>query len=140
MQIQPISSWHEHVLAGRKYLKAARKGRARPAVFNNELLFQMAAMAIENLMVGVCQYHQEMPGDHTLSGLLAALHPVCPMDRELADKIRAIESKEDMCALTAHHREPPNDADIKEILAVGGDVVVFVNRHTPWDRIIHTAA
>jgi hypothetical protein len=37
-------------------------------VFNNELIFQRAAMAIEKLMVGVFQYYHQMPFDHTLDG------------------------------------------------------------------------
>jgi hypothetical protein len=70
MQMQSITGWQDHILAGRQYLKTASKGLSRPAVFNNELIFQLAAMAIEKLMVGVCQYHQQMPVDHTLSGLV----------------------------------------------------------------------
>lgn len=131
MEIQSVTGWQDHILAGRRYLKAAQNGKARPAVFNNELVFQLAAMAIEKLIVGVSQYHHQMPNDHTLSGLVAGLAEVCPLEADLADRIKGIETMDDMCALSVDHRRPPGDDDIREILAVGREVVRFVDRHVP---------
>ena len=61
MQIPSITGWQEHILAGRDYLKTASNGFSRPAVFNNELIFQLAAMAIERLIVGMAHYHRQLP-------------------------------------------------------------------------------
>lgn len=133
MQIQSITGWHDHIQAGSQYLKTASNGLYRRAVFNNELIFQLAAMAIEKLMVGVCQYHRQMPTDHTLSGLVEALSEVCPIDAELADMIRRIEDIDDMCALTPVHREPPGDLDIQTILIVGHEVACFAKQNVPWE-------
>ncbi len=129
MQIQSISGWRAHIDDGRKYLKTATNGLSRPAVFNNELIFQLAAMAIEKLMVGLSQYHHRMPADHTLSGLAADLVSVCPVPLELVERINGIEVVDDMCALFPAHRISPGDPDIHEILAVGRDVEVFVDEH-----------
>jgi hypothetical protein len=131
MQFQSITGWNDHILAGRKYLNTATKGLKRPTVFNNELIFQLAAMGIEKLIVGVSQYHRQMPVDHTLSGLVEGLAAVCPMDAELVDRIKGVESIDDMCALTVAHRQPPGDAEIEETLAVGNAVVRFVDGHLP---------
>ena len=128
MLLQPFTDWQTHITAGRQYLQAAFNGRRRPAVFNNELIFQLAAMAIENLAVGLLHYHRKMPFDHTLFGLVVELAAVCPLDTTLAERIRRIEAMDDMCALTAEHRRPPKDALIREILAVGREVEHFVNR------------
>ena len=129
MPLQPITDWQDHIADGRQYLKTAVKGRHRPAVFNNELIFQLAAMAVEKLIVGLVQYHQQMPADHTLSGLLADLDAVCPLDARLAARIRRIEAVDDMCALTVKHREPPGNAAIQEILTVGREVERFVDHY-----------
>lgn len=131
MQLQSITGWSDHILDGRKYLQTATKGVKRPAVFNNELVFQLAAMGIEKLIVGVSQYHRQMPVDHTLSGLVEGLLEVCPMEAELVSRIKAVESMDDMCALTVAHRQPPGDAQIEETLAVGKAVVRFVDGHLP---------
>ena len=83
MEMPSITGWEGHLAQGLKYLRTARRGHHRPAVFNNELVFQLAAMGIEHLMAGMCQYHRQMPTDHTLSGLVTALAGVCPLDAEL---------------------------------------------------------
>jgi hypothetical protein len=131
MQISSITGWQDHVAGGRKYLKTANKGLSRPSVFNNELIFQLAAMAIEKLIVGVAQYHRQMPADHTLTGLVAELEPVCRLDSGLVERIRTIESADDMCTLSVRHRKAPDNEAIKEILAIGDAVAHFVDEHIP---------
>lgn len=131
MPEHPISGWQDHIVAGRQYLNAAGNGRRRPAVFNNELVFQMSAMAIEKLIAGLCQYHRRMPNDHTLTGLVAGLDTVCPMAPKLARRITLLEIRDDMCALSVSHRQPPSDTDIEEILSVGRAVSRFVDSHVP---------
>jgi hypothetical protein len=131
MQIQSFTGWQDHILAGRKYLKTASKGLSRPAVFTNELIFQLTALAIEKLIVGMCQYHRQMPLDHSLSGLVEALAPVCRLDDKLADRIKRIEQIDDMCALTPVNRNAPSDMEIQGILDVGRQVAGFTERHVP---------
>lgn len=61
MQIPSITGWQDHILAGCQYLKTASNGLSRRAVFNNELIFQLAVMAIEELMAG-CLCRQSKTG------------------------------------------------------------------------------
>jgi hypothetical protein len=140
MQILPISGWNDHVQSGCQYIQAARRGLSRPAVFNNELIFQLAAMGIEKIVAGLCQYHRQMPCDHTLSGLVAELAGVCPIDPTLVERINHIERRDDMCTLTPERRTPPSDADVQEVLAAGQAVVRFARRALPADNPQSTAA
>jgi hypothetical protein len=140
MQIQSITGWHDHVQSGYQYLDAARRGLSRPAVFNNELIFQLVAMGIEKIIAGLCQYHHQMPYDHTLSGLVAELDGVCPIEPELIQQIRQIECNDDMCTLDPERRTPPSDADVREVLAAGEAVVRFARRTLPADNPQSTAA
>jgi hypothetical protein len=132
MQIQSLTGWQDHIQAGRKYLNTANKGQSRPTVFNNELIFQLTALAIEKLIVGVCQYHRQMPLDHSLSGLVEALAPVCRLDDKLADRIKWIEQIDDMCALTPVNRNAPSAMEIQGILDVGRQVAGFAEQHVPF--------
>lgn len=140
MQISSITGWQDHIMAGCQYLKTANNGLSRRAVFNNELIFQLAAMAIEKLMVGVSQYHRQMPTDHTLSGLVEALAEVCPMDADLAAMIKRIEQIDDMCSLAPDHRVPPGDVDIQGILIAGHEVACFAKKHVPMGDMVFEAA
>lgn len=127
MSVQAISDWDDHITAGHNYLKTACNGLARPSVFNDELVFQLASMAIERLIVGLSQFHHRMPVDHTLSGLVAELAPICAIPKDLADRIRAIETIDDMCSLSPAQRIPPNQTAVQEVLAVGREVQDFVD-------------
>lgn len=120
-----VLDWQEHIDAGRKYLKTAGSGLARPSVFNNELIYQLTAMAVEKLLVGVFQYHHKLPADHTLDGLVDELALFCPLDRALADGIKALGRYDDMCPLIPVNRIVPDDMQIKAILAVGSQVAAF---------------
>jgi hypothetical protein len=124
--------WLEHVTTGRKYLQTACKGLDRPAVFNNVLIYHLAAMAIEKLLVGVWQYHRQMPADHTLDGLVDGLVGICPLDKDLADGIKHVGRFDDMCPISPPSRSIPNDMEIRSMLAVGKQVVAFAQRQTGW--------
>jgi hypothetical protein len=108
-------------------------GRRRAAVFNAELVFQLAAMGIENIMAGLCQYHRQMPTDHTLSGLVAALASVCPLDPDLARRIGLIEAKEDLCSLAAARKPAPDAELIEAILEAGQELADFAEQKIPFD-------
>lgn len=135
MLIQSISSWEENVLAGRKYLDTAVKGLDRPSVFNNELIFQLTAMAIEKMIVGMYQYHRHMPFDHTLSGLVEGLASVCPVEAGLAERIKQVEQIDNMCTLAPVRRTEPSVGDIQLVLAVGREVAGFVKQHLTVEEL-----
>ena len=120
--------WQEHITAGRKYLKTAGNGLARPAVFNNDLIYQLTAMAVEKMLVGVFQYYRKMPADHSLDGLVDELALLCPLDKGLADRVKFLGRFDDMCPLVPVNRSIPTDREIKTILAVGQQVAAFADR------------
>jgi len=117
--------WQAHISDGRKYLKTAGNGLGRPSVFNNELIYQLTAMAVEKLLVGVFQYHHKLPADHTLDGLVDELALFCPLDKALADGIKALGRYDDMCPLIPVNHIVPDDMQIRAILAVGSQVAAF---------------
>ena len=127
MDIESHLDWLEHITAGRKYLQTARNGLARPSVFNNKLIYHLTAMAIEKMLVGVFQYHRQMPEDHTLDGLVDGLAHLCPLDKDLADGIKGIGRFDDMCPLVPVKQRTPDDMEIKAMLAVGEQVAAFAD-------------
>ena len=88
MEIQSLRDWQQHFEEGQKLLKTASGGLKRPAVFNNELIYQLTAMAVEKLLVGLWQYHGELPADHTIDGLVDGLLPICPLSLSLAEQVK----------------------------------------------------
>ena len=127
MQIQSsVSGWQEHVTAGKQYLRTARRGVSRPAIFNNELIFQLAAMAIEKLAAGLSHFYGRMPEDETLSGLVMGLDNINPIDGALIRRIQKIGVVENICSLSVDQHPPPSKPDVDEILAVGQEIERYV--------------
>ena len=131
METAVMSGWEDHLNKGRAYLRTARNGRRRSAVFNGQLVFQLAALGIEHIMAGICQYHRRMPTDHTLSGLVAALAEVAPLDNDLARRICRLEIMEDLCALSAAPKPPPRDEQVALILDTAAALTRFAGQQIP---------
>jgi hypothetical protein len=125
MKQQSSLDWQDLIDTGCQYLKTARNGLQRPSVFNNELIYQLTAMAVEKLLVGVYQYHQKMPFDHTLEGLVDDLASICFLDKELGESIKGLGRFDNMCPLVPVQRSMPSDMQIRAMLAVGGQVADF---------------
>jgi hypothetical protein len=117
--------WREHFETGSSFLKTAGNGLDRPAVFTNELIYHLTAMAIENLLVGVWQFHRQMPVDHTLDGLVDGMAEFCPLKADLAQSIKDVGRFDDMCPLVPVRKNIPDDQEIRAVLAVGQQVAEF---------------
>ena len=133
-----ILDWRDHLEDGRQYLKTACNGRARPTVFTPELIYNLTAMAIEQLLVGLWQYHHQMPGDHTLEGLVDGLDSICPLEKELAEGVKALGRFDDMCPLVPVNRHLPTDLEIQGMLALARQVAAFAGQQVglPLDQFV----
>ena len=125
MKCKSSLDWQEHLEAGRRYLRAAVNGQARKSVFNNTLTHQLTAMAMEHLLVGVYYYHQKMPEDHTLDGLVDGMLSFCSMSSVLAAEIKSVGRYEELCPMVPVNPWVPNDMEIQAILSIGRRVAGF---------------
>ncbi len=105
-------------------------GRGRKSVFNNQLIYQLTAMAIEHLLVSVYQYHGQMPEDHTLDGLVEGLMSMELMHADLAESIKGVGRFDDMCPLLPVNPRVPDDMEIENMLVTGRQAVCFAKQHS----------
>ena len=122
--------WQVNMADGVRYLETAEGGLERPSVFNHELIYHLTAMAIEHLLAGLYHYHQQLPEDHTLDGMVDGLSTFCPLDRELAEGIKALGRFDDMCPLLPVNKRIPNRTEIKAVLGIGRQVELFAGSKT----------
>jgi hypothetical protein len=130
MKSNPITSWKEHMDTGQRYLKTAMNGRGRKSVFNNQLIYQLTAMAVEHMLVSVYQYHGQMPADHTLDGLVEGLTSMGLMHDDLAESIKGLGRFDDMCPLLPVNPRVPDDMEIETMMVTGRQVVGFAQQHS----------
>ena len=130
-----LMGWRDHILAGEQYLKTAHSGLARRVVFNNPLLVQISAMAIEKLLVGLSYYYGRMPTDHTLSGLVTAMDRFCPLDTRLSTAIRQLDRWENLCTLTPRPQRLPDDHDMETWLNTAQQLADFARSRLPTPTV-----
>ncbi|MFZ1984791.1 MAG: hypothetical protein WAU91_10290 [Desulfatitalea sp.] len=125
-----MNRWFEFILEGRHYLKTARNGHKRNTVFNNELVSNLIGLSVEKLLVGLCMHHGFMPADHTISGIVAEVHRLCPLDSSLAEAIQRMDRMQNLCALDVQPQSPVGDRQVEELLSMNERVAAFVEIHT----------
>jgi len=72
--IAPIQGWEDFLRHGREYLKTASMAYVkRQHVFTSEILYNLAAMAIEKFVMAALMRHGAMPDNHTMADLVKAM-------------------------------------------------------------------
>lgn len=126
MAVIGVNGWSDYIEEGRRYLQAAIGGRKRAAAFNNDLLGNLIGLSVEKLLVGLCLRYGHMPADHTLGGMVAEAHSVCPMERSLAEAIVMLDRAQDLCSLDVHMPRAVSDRRIETLLRMNERLAAFV--------------
>ena len=97
---------------GNKYLKTARGGTKRPAVFNSEILYNLLGLAIEKHIMGALVAKGQLADNHTFTDLIDATKQVGEIDASIAEQLRKFESYQNICPVFAgyHRAELPAEA------------------------------
>ncbi len=103
---------------GNKYLKTARGGIMRPAVFTTEILYNIIGLAIEKHIMGALMAKGKLADNHTFTDLVDATRQIGEIDAEIAAQLRKFEAYQNICPVFAgyHRTEPPAEA-IPEMIA-----------------------
>ncbi|MHB8808996.1 MAG: hypothetical protein ACYC9M_03150 [Desulfobulbaceae bacterium] len=124
-----ITDWHKYLGEGEKYLAWAQGAAARRRdVFTPNIIYNVTAMAIEKLLMGLLMYHGTLAENHTMRDLLDAVERVAGPQPQFAEDFRYLDAFQDICSLEAYRCSEPTWEDIPRILACGAQVSDFVSR------------
>ena len=114
---------------GDKYLKTARGGLKRPAVFTSEILYNIIGLAIEKHVMGALMAKGQLADNHTFTDLIEATRQIGEIDKSIADSLRKFESYQNICPVFAgyHRAEPPTEA-IPEMIATAEAVQAWAEK------------
>lgn len=104
--------WQQFMEEGNRYLKTARGGLNRPAVFTTEILYNIIGLAIEKHVMGALMAKGKLADNHTFTDLIEATRQIGEIDAAIADRLRTFESYQNLCPVFAgyHRTEPPREA------------------------------
>ena len=124
-----ITDWHKYLGEGEKYLALAQGAATRRReVFTPNIIYNVTAMAIEKLLMGLLMYHGTLAENHTMRDLLDAVERVTGPQPQFAEDFHYLDSFQDICSLDAYRRSDPTWENIPRILACGAKVSDFIDQ------------
>jgi HEPN domain-containing protein len=117
----------DYINEGRQYFKTARNGRKRKQVFTNELTYNLIGLSVEKSLIGLCLQQGHVPEDHTITGIVRAVHELFPMEPSLMKEIQMMDKIQNMCSLDVNNLYDVSDPQINDLLLLNERVITFVD-------------
>ncbi|PWC21652.1 hypothetical protein DDT52_04835 [Brenneria roseae subsp. roseae] len=104
-------------------LQDARGYHRRAMLFSEQqqspsLVFNVAALAVENYLIALCAKHGNMPFNHNYASLLSSVTEVMPLPASLCHGIRQLDGIFGICSVDNYHHGTPGVEDKTSILSV----------------------
>lgn len=128
-EIERITDWKSFMTEGDKYLKTARGGMKRPAVFTAEILYNIIGLAIEKHVMGALMSKGQLADNHTFTDLIDATKQIGEIDPSIADSLRKFESYQNLCPVFAgYHSAELSQEAIPEMIETAEAVQAWAER------------
>ena len=118
--LRPISGWEDFFRHGEGYLNAAaRAHRKNVQAFTPEILYNLAAMAIEKFVMAALMRHGAMPYNHTMADLVEAMEQTFPGRLgQIREDLLRLDKYQEICDLDGFKISPPRPEEIPAMLEV----------------------
>lgn len=127
MQPIQLKYWQEFAKDGDGYLCTALKAAAkRREVFTPEILYNLAAMAIEKHFMALLMFHGDLADNHTMADLIHSVERHLTLEQNLKERLIFLDAFQEICDQDNIRRRPPNETELKAILATAREVRDFV--------------
>ena len=113
-----IDHWQQFQQEGEQFLVLAERAFAKHTkAFTTEILYNLAAMAMEKLVMSALMRIGRLPDNHTLGDLATALaHWLPEAAKDLTEPIRALDRFQEICDPEGATIRQPTSADIEAML------------------------
>ncbi|MEW6501547.1 MAG: hypothetical protein AB1456_08660, partial [Thermodesulfobacteriota bacterium] len=117
MQLVQLEDWRSFNKEGDDYLKTAlRAATKRREVFTAEILYNLAAMAIEKHIMALLMFHGDLADNHTMRDLVHSLERHLSLEPGLREPLLFLDTFQDICDLESYRHTPPGEAELAQIL------------------------
>ena len=98
------------------YLKTLERSLSRKSRFNNELLYQIAAITLEKLLVCLLASYEVNATHHTPLALIAEANSIQPLPVSMTTTAQLIGRFESICSLSGFGYRIPGEAELREMI------------------------
>lgn len=106
------STWNDFYIHGVQYMIAVEKSVRQSGLFTPVIIYNMSAMAIEKLLMGVLILHGDLPYTHTLSGMADFAKNIVGLDEKLVEDMNIMDSMQMICSEDDKSLKEPGAEDI----------------------------
>lgn len=117
-ELRPVKGWEEYFRHGEGFLNtAAQAQRKGVQAFTPEILYNLIAMAVEKFIMAALMRHGELPYNHTMADLVAAMEQVFPGRMgDIGEGLLKMDQYQDICSLDGFKISPPMMEEIPAML------------------------
>ncbi|MDA3901025.1 MAG: hypothetical protein PF637_10970 [Spirochaetes bacterium] len=118
--------WKLFMDDGDKYNSLVQKSINHPEKFTNEIIYNIASMSIEKFFMAYFLKNNKMPPNHTIRDLVDYMNELsdCPVDLE--EKLRYMDSFQEICSIEAYDRKTPSNNDTLKFLETCNLVASYI--------------
>ena len=130
MHIVQIDNWQDYLRDGEQFLKTADGAyRKKAKAFTPDTLYNLTCMAIEKLIMAFLMKNGDLAENHTMGDLLFALERHLGHIPELAEKLRYLDTFQEICDLESYTVVIPTEDDIVRFLDIGREIKELLHPH-----------
>ena len=120
----PIKGWEEFLREGNEFLATACKAHDQQRqAFTEEILYNLVVMAIEKLIMALLMKSGNLPYNHTMHDLVAAMDEFLPGRlEELGPKLKALDAFQKICDPYDFTLIPPSQTEVVGMIALAREV------------------
>ena len=129
---EPITGWQEFLKEGNQFLSTARNAYAnKREAFTAEVLYNLVAMAIEKLIMALLMKNGNLPYNHTMHDLVAAMDEFLPEVLEgLGDKLKALDAFQEICDKENYTIITPSMSEVSRMIYLAKEVQTIILAQT----------
>jgi hypothetical protein len=116
-EVAEISQWERFLRDGRQYRNVMKGAVRRPAVFTPEIVYNVAGMALEKMIMAYLMKRGALPEGHTLIELMQALQGRLDVPASLQHDVLYMEGFQEICGIDDYHRSAPDLHALQRIVS-----------------------
>jgi hypothetical protein len=97
--------------------------------YSAQLIFHIASMSLEKLLMTVALYYGIMPFNHTFQDLADAVSGIKDFPPLLCSSIREFDQLYGICSIDDYQRSEPDERDLEQILLVIEKLEEWISTH-----------
>ncbi len=111
-----LADWRSFYNEAKSFHKTAQGSVRRPEVFTPGLVHNLSAMSIEKYFMAIFMHRGLLPRNHTMGDLLEEAKPLFPIDAEIEETLRYMDSLQAICSVEHFKITEPRREDIPRFL------------------------